>query len=281
MAQSTNPGTVYLVGAGPGDPDLITVRGLRLLQQADVVAYDRLVHPDLVAKAHPSARRVYVGKAPDGPSCSQEEINALLVEEGQKGRLVVRLKGGDPFVFGRGGEEALALQEAGVPFEVVPGISSAISAPAYAGTPVTHRGLSSSFTVVTGHTCRPDSNDLDWTALSEAGTLVVLMGLKRLPDIADALLEHGRAPNTPAAVIQSASTTDQKVVRGPLDAISDRAAELSPPATIVIGEVARLGRQLSWFTPPAVSTPTSNGSRHHPGKAPSRPTFRFATAAST
>lgn len=250
MAHTVKSGTVYLVGAGPGDPELITVRGLRLLQQADVVAYDRLVHPDLVEEAHPAARRVFVGKAADRPSCPQEDINALLVEEAQRGSIVVRLKGGDPFVFGRGGEEALALREADVPFEIVPGISSAVSAPAYAGIPVTHRGRASAFTVVTGHTCRPDADEeLDWTALAQTGTLVVLMGLKRLPGIADTLLDHGRAPETPAAAIQSASTADQQVVTGTLANIAERAQVLSSPTTVVIGEVARLGQQLAWFTP--------------------------------
>ena len=249
MDQPNNTGRVYLVGAGPGAPDLITVRGLRLLQQADVVAYDRLVHPDLVDEAHPAAEKIYVGKSPERPSCSQHDINTLLVDKARAGAAVVRLKGGDAFVFGRGGEEALALEEAGVPFEIVPGLTSAVSAPAFAGVPVTHRGVSSAFTVVTGHTCKPDDADLDWAALAEAGTLVVLMGLRRLPRIAAALIEHGQSPDTPAAVVQAASTDDQEVVHATLETIGEHTRHLSSPATVVIGEVARLGRELAWFRP--------------------------------
>ena len=262
MNTPTKTGTVYLVGAGPGNPELITVRGLRLLKRANVVAYDRLVHPDLVAKASPSARRFYVGKTPGGARSAQEDINALLIDAARRGGVVVRLKGGDPFVFGRGSEEALALREADVPFEVVPGVTSAISAPAYAGVPVTHRGLSSTFTVVTGHTCRRSSADPDWAALARAGTLVVLMGLKRLPLIAATLIEQGRAPTTPVAVIQAGSTSAQEVVRGALTNIGERTRHLHPPATVVIGDVARLGHALSWFAAEPGDAPVFSSTPH-------------------
>lgn len=239
------PGTVYLVGAGPGDPDLITVRGLSLLRQADVVVYDRLVHPALVDEANPAAERIYVGKAAGRHTCPQAEINTLLVARAQQGLSVVRLKGGDSFVFGRGSEEALTLVGAGVPFEIVPGVTSAIAVPAYAGIPVTHRGVSSAFTVVTGHTC--DDSVQDWAALAKAGTLVILMGLRALPHIAASLVEAGCTPETPVAVIGSGSTAEQEVVVGTLADIGDRAAALRSPATIVVGEVVRLHYALRWF----------------------------------
>lgn len=247
MSDSIEHGTVYLVGAGPGDPDLITVRGQNLLQQADVVVYDRLVHPDLVEKCHPAAWMIYAGKKPGEHTFTQAEINALLVTAARRGNVVVRLKGGDPFVFGRGGEEALSLQKAGVPFEIVPGVTSAVSAPAYAGIPVTQRCVSSAFTVVTGHTCARNDGELDWPALAEAGTLVILMGLGRLPKIAQKLIDHGLAPDTPAAVVRSASTVEQEVVRGRLEDIGEQTRHLDPPATIIVGEVAELGRELAWF----------------------------------
>jgi uroporphyrin-III C-methyltransferase len=240
-------GTVYLVGAGPGDPDLITVRGQRLLRQADVVVYDRLVHADLVREADAAADLYFVGKAPGEHKVVQAEINALLSTKARRGQTVVRLKGGDPFVFGRGGEEAYHLRRADVPFEVVPGISSATGVPAYAGIPVTHRGRSRAFTVVTGHTCTMGDSALDWEHLAAVDTLVVLMGLRRLPQIAKRLVEAGRAPDTPVAVIASGATADQTVVRGTLDTIEGRLDPLEPPVTIVIGEVARWGGVIDWF----------------------------------
>lgn len=249
MNTESERGTVYLVGAGPGDPDLITVRGQKLLRRADVVVYDRLVHPDLLEHCRSSAWKVYVGKKPGEHTCTQAEINALLATTAGRGNMVVRLKGGDPFVYGRGGEEALSLRKSGVPFEVVPGVTSAISAPGYAGIPVTHRGASNAFTVMTGHTCSRDDSALDWPALAEAGTLVILMGLGRLPKIAGKLVDHGRDPATPVAVIRSACTPDQEVVHGTLETIGPRTRHLSPPATVVVGEVARLGEDLAWFDP--------------------------------
>ena len=238
-------GVVYLVGAGPGDPGLITVRGLEVLKQADVVAYDRLVHPDLLRSAREGAWLIYVGKAPGCHSWTQDEINKLLIECGKAGRLVVRLKGGDPFVFGRGAEEAEALRRSGVRFEIVPGVSSALAAPAYAGIPVTYRSVARSFAVVTGHTNNP-AEEPDWASLSTLDTLVILMGLGRIAAIAESLVLGGRSPDTPVAVIQSATTSDQKVVTGDLSNIASRAEGLNPPAVIVVGEVVRLHDRIDW-----------------------------------
>jgi uroporphyrin-III C-methyltransferase len=248
MTRPTNtPGTVYLVGAGPGDPDLITVKGQRLLRAADAVVYDRLVHKDLVREAGADADLYFVGKAPGEHKVLQAEINALLATKARRGDAVVRLKGGDPFVFGRGGEEAHHLRQSGVAFEVVPGISSATGVPAYAGIPVTHRGRSRAFTVVTGHTIAMDDTALDWDHLAAVDTLVILMGLRRLPQIAEHLIAEGRAADTPVAVIASGTTADQQVVRGTLDTIDGRLGPLEPPVTIVVGEVARWGGVIDWF----------------------------------
>ncbi len=240
-------GHVALVGAGPGDPGLMTVRGLALLRDADVIVYDRLVDPRLLDEA-PTARRVYAGKASGDHALPQEQINAILVHHAQRGRRVVRLKGGDPFVFGRGSEEAEALAAAGVAFEIVPGVSSAVAAPAYAGIPLTHRGLASSFTVVTGHeACYGTA--VDWRRLSApTETLVVLMGLAALPQIARTLIAHGRASSTPVAVVRAATTASQVTLTGRLDDIADRAADVAPPAVIVIGDVVRLRERIRWFS---------------------------------
>jgi len=235
-------GTVYLVGAGPGDPGLITARGLELLQSAEVVVYDRLVSPALVAAAPASAERVFVGKHPHETGTRQQDINALLVDRARRGRTVVRLKGGDPFVFGRGAEECEALRAAGVPFQVIPGVTSATAVPAAAGIPVTHRGVASAFAVVAGRECDGRS-DLDWEALARMPTLVVLMGLSALPEIVARLRAQGMAPDTPAAVIASGTLPEQRSVVGTLDDIADLVARagLEPPATVVIGEVVRVG----------------------------------------
>lgn len=248
MKTSTAIGTVYLVGAGPGDPDLITMRGHRLLQEADVVVHDRLVHPDLLEIAPPEAERIFVGKSPGHHVVEQELINEILIDRARRHAVVVRLKGGDPFVFGRGAEEALALREEGIPFEIVPGITSAVSVPAYAGIPVTHREMSPAFTVVTGHTCEA-SSEVEWASFSACGTLVILMGLSRLPQIAQALIDAGKAPSTPVAVIQTGTTDGQVVVTGTLLDIAVRARHLKSPATIVVGEVVSLHQDLSWFSP--------------------------------
>ena len=239
-AAAGEPGVVYLVGAGPGDPGLITAKGLEILRSADVVVYDRLVAAALVAEAPIAAERVFAGKGPHGGGVEQDDINALLVDRAQRGKTVVRLKGGDPFVFGRGGEECEALRAAGVRVQVIPGVTSATAVPAAAGIPVTHRGVASAFAVVTGHECADDSA-VDWEALARVPTLVVLMGLSALPEIADRLLEHGVSPDTPAAVIASGTLPTQRTVFGTLATIAGRvaAARLEPPATVVIGAVVR------------------------------------------
>ena len=235
--------TVYLVGAGPGDPGLLTVRGAEVLATADVVVHDRLAEPSLLDLAPPSAERIDVGKSPGGP-VAQGEINALLVERGRAGQRVVRLKGGDPFVFGRGGEEAATLLAAGVPFEVVPGITSAVAVPAYAGIPVTHRGLSTSFTVVTGHSRHSADRPIDWTSLARAGTtLVVLMGVAHRAEMAAELIDAGMAPDTPVAAVRWGTRPAQQTVRTTLAGLPD--VVLEPPVTFVIGAVAAL--DLHWF----------------------------------
>ena len=241
-------GFVTLVGAGPGDPDLITVGGLRALQQADLVLYDRLVNPTLLEEA-PLAEQIYVGKAPGHHAYTQAEINRALVAGARQGKRVVRLKGGDPFVFGRGGEECQALAQAGIPFKVIPGISSALAGPAYAGIPVTHRNVATAFTVVTGHTA--GSEDVDWHSLPRSGTLVILMGMNHLPQIAQQLIGHGRAADTPAAVIHQATTDAQQMVTGTLADIGQRAQHLPSPAVIVVGEVVRLAAEIGWYEPEA------------------------------
>src|SRR5688572_15769685 len=211
-------GIVYIVGGGPGDPGLITVKGLVCLRRADVVLYDRLSAPELLEEAPAHAERIDVGKEPKQHRRSQAEINSLLIEKAREGKTVVRLKGGDPFVFGRGGEECQALVEAGVRYEVVPGVSSAIAVPAYAGIPVTQRGVTTSFTVVAGHTGGADS-DIDWASISRTGTVVFVMGVEHLPEIVSQLIAHGRLPNTPAAVIEEGTTQKQVTVIGTLNDI--------------------------------------------------------------
>jgi len=237
--------TVALVGAGPGDPGLLTRRGAELLAAADVVVFDRLASPVLLDLAPPTAERIDVGKGPGAAEKTQDEINALLVEHGRTGRSVVRLKGGDPFVFGRGGEEAEALAAAGVRYEIVPGVTSAIAAPAYAGIPVTHRGLSTHVTVVTGHEDPTKGRtDVDWAALAGAGgTLVILMGAGRVGEIARRLVDGGLAPDTPVAAIRNGTRPDQQTVRATLATIGD--VDVRPPSAIVVGAVAAL--TLDWF----------------------------------
>ena len=244
-------GKVYLIGAGPGDPGLITVKGLRCLQEAEVVVYDRLVDGRLLDRARDDAEMVFVGKGPGQKAMEQEEINRYLVARAQEGKLVGRLKGGDPFVFGRGGEEAQALAQAGVPFEVVPGVTSAIASPAYAGIPLTHRELASSFTVVSGS---EDPSKLEssirWDMLARSGgTLVVLMGWAGLDKIADTLIKEGMEPSTPAALVQWGTEPYQRTVTGPLAEIAQRGkdAGLSPPVVAVIGPVVDLREEVSWF----------------------------------
>ncbi|HYM14663.1 MAG TPA: uroporphyrinogen-III C-methyltransferase, partial [Dehalococcoidia bacterium] len=246
-----NAGLVSLVGAGPGDPELITVGGAARLAEADVVIYDRLANPALLSHARPGAELIDAGKLPDRHTLTQDEINALLVEHGRAGKRVVRLKGGDPFVFGRGGEEAEALVAAGVPFEILPGVTSAIAAPAYAGIPVTHRALASSFAVITGHEHpAKDGSSIDWEHLARGvDTLIFLMGTGRLAEIAGQLVAHGRPPATPAAVIEWGTLPRQRTVAGTLATIAAdvAAAGIGPPAVTVVGEVAALRDHLRWF----------------------------------
>ncbi|GGO08194.1 uroporphyrinogen-III C-methyltransferase [Micromonospora parathelypteridis] len=234
-------GRVALVGAGPGDPELITVRGWRLLTEADVVVADRLVPGLLLDELRPDVELVDASKIPYGPSRGQEEINRILVDRALAGAFVVRLKGGDPYVFGRGGEELLACAEAGVPVTVVPGVTSSIAAPAAAGIPVTHRGVAHEFTVVSGHAA-PDSpaSLVRWEALAGLrGTLVILMGLKNLSAITETLIAHGRSPQTPAAVVQEGTTGTQRALRSTLGAVAADAlaADIRPPAVVVVGDV--------------------------------------------
>ncbi len=242
-----NSGTVYLIGAGPGDPDLITVRGADVLKKADVIVYDRLANPELLSIAPENSEHIYVGKRPGQPSVSQEQINHILVTRAQAGKTVARLKGGDPFIFGRGGEECEALKSEGIAFEVVPGISSALAAPAFAGIPLTHRKIARSFTVVTGHTISGTDAFENWEHLVNVDTLVILMGMGNLPVITETFIQLGREADTPVAVIEKATYREQKTVTGTLATIVERAENLSPPATIVIGELASMSNDLSWF----------------------------------
>ena len=237
--------TVWLVGAGPGDPGLLTRRGAEVLAMAEVVVHDRLANPVLLDLAPPDAQRISVGKAPGNVEMNQDQINAVLVEHGSAGKRVVRLKGGDPFVFGRGGEEAEAMIAAGVQFEVVPGITSAIAAAAYGGIPVTHRGLSTHVTIVTGHEDPAKGRtDVEWEALARVGgTVVILMGASRVGDIATRLIAGGRSPETPVAAVRNGTRPDQTTIRATLGTLAD--AGVRAPSAIIVGEVAAL--DLAWF----------------------------------
>jgi uroporphyrin-III C-methyltransferase len=238
-------GTVYLVGAGPGDPGLLTVRAAELLAGASVIYYDYLVSDDVLARCNPRARLVNVGKVGHGPQTAQETIESQLVAAARAGHKVVRLKGGDPLLFGRGAEEALALCAAGIPFEIVPGVSSALAAPAYAGIPVTARGYAASVAIVTGHSTAGTP-----AAIPAADTIVVLMGVANAAAIRDQLLTTGRAPETPAAVIEWGTCQTQRVVTGTLGTLPDLIAReaLCAPSILVIGEVVRLRDLLDWHT---------------------------------
>ncbi len=247
MTQDTTArmGRVYLVGAGPGDPELITLRGLRLIQTADVILYDNLAPGALLNSAPAAAEKLYVGKKRARHAYTQQQINQFLVDYARQGKRVVRLKGGDPYLFGRGGEEAQALDAAGVPFEVIPGVSSALGLAAYAGIPLTHRETTSAVTFVTGH----DVEGIDWDRIGAAGTLVIFMGVTMFDEISRRLIEAGRAPETPAVAVRWASRGDQQSVVGTLATLSAamRQADLKPPATIVVGEVVSLRPALNWF----------------------------------
>ena len=242
---------VYLVGAGPGDEDLITLKGLNCIKKADVILYDRLANPNLLKHAKPTIELIDVGKAPNNHQYSQEEINQLLIDKAKAGRIVTRLKGGDPYVFGRGGEEALALREAGIHFEVVPGITSAISVASYGGIPVTHRNVSTSFHVITGNEDpTKEASTVNYEALAKLpGTLVFLMGIGNLKGITDQLIYHGKSKDTPTALIHRGTTGRQKVVTDTLEGIVEAATinQIKSPSIIIIGDVVELRDKLNWY----------------------------------
>ncbi|QDP40878.1 uroporphyrinogen-III C-methyltransferase [Radiobacillus deserti] len=238
---------VYLVGAGPGDPELLTLKGLRVIKEADVILYDRLVNEELLEYAKPNTELIYCGKIPGQHYVKQEYINELLCQYGEERKIVVRLKGGDPFIFGRGGEEAAVLQKRGISFEVIPGITSGIAAPAYAGIPLTHRNISSSVTFISGYNPDKDTKEY-WTHLANSvETLCIYMGVKRLPEICEKLLYHGMDGDTPAAAIHWGTTTSQHTIIGTLGDFMNRIDEIKNPSMIVIGEVVRLHEYIQWF----------------------------------
>jgi uroporphyrin-III C-methyltransferase len=246
-------GTVYLVGAGPGDPQLLTLRAARLLAEADAIVYDHLVGPDVLALAGGHARRIYVGKERNCHTLAQRDINTLLVQLAREHACVVRLKGGDPFVFGRGGEELQVLAAEGVPFEVVPGVTAGCGVAAYAGIPLTHRDYAQSCTFVAGH-LKDGSCDLDWAALARPRqTVVIYMGLAGLPHICERLVAHGLPPDWPAAVVEQGTLLDQRVVTATLATLAQavEAEALQSPCLTIVGEVVRLRDQLAWFEPKA------------------------------
>ncbi len=239
---------VYLTGAGPGDIELLTLKALRVIKEADVIIYDRLANPDILDEAKSGCEFVYVGKEDGRHIVPQDDINEVIYQNALKYENVVRLKGGDPFVFGRGGEEALYLHERGIKFEVIPGITSSISAPAYAGIPVTHRGVAVSFRVVTGHESpHKKESQIPWETFKTDDTIVFLMGLHNLPKICKKLMEIGKAKDYPCAVISKGTTKDQIVIVGTLDNIVEKTKDVPTPALIVVGKVVELREQLQWF----------------------------------
>nr|WP_246871621.1 siroheme synthase CysG [Pantoea ananatis] len=245
--QPPRQGEIILVGAGPGDSGLLTLRGLQVMQLADVVLYDHLVSDEVLDLVRRDADRICVGKRASAHLLPQDEINQLMVELAQKGKRVVRLKGGDPFIFGRGGEELQAAQQAGIPFQVVPGVTAAAGATAYAGIPLTHRDYAQSVLFITGH-CRPDGDDIDWPSLARARqTLAIYMGAVKAAHISQQLILHGRAASTPVAVIGRGTRPDQQVLTGTLEHLETLAASAPSPALLVIGEVVNLHGQLAWF----------------------------------
>ncbi len=257
-------GCVYLVGAGPGDPGLLTLRAAKLLASADTVVHDRLIHPGVLEHARPHARLLYVGKEGGGDSVRQEDIHTLLVSQARLGRTVVRLKGGDPFVFGRGGEEALALEEAGVPYEVVPGVSSLAAVPAAAAIPITHRGLSGTVTIATAQLAQDTP---DWGHLARAQTLVLFMAGRTLEESTSALVTAGRSPATLAAAVEAGTWEHQRVVEGTLGTIASRVreAELGSPTLLIIGEVVSLRSRLKSLAAQAAPTEFSRLQRAEGG----------------
>jgi uroporphyrin-III C-methyltransferase len=246
-------GKVFLVGAGPGDPQLLTIKAVKVLKEADVVIYDRLVGEAILCLAPEKAQMIYVGKRSGKHEVPQDQITALIVEKAKAGGNVVRLKGGDPFIFGRGGEEAEALAEKGIAFEVVPGVSSAVVAPAYAGIPLTHRDFAASVAIITGHRAGDAEKPVNWVKIAKAvDTMVILMGVESLEGIVGKLLKGGISPDKPAAMIESGTYKQQRALISTLGAIVKEAADnkIKPPAVIVIGDVANLGRKLAWFKKP-------------------------------
>lgn len=246
-------GKVYLIGAGPGDPKLLTIKAAEAIGASDVIVYDYLVNPEVLAHSRRNAELIYAGKRAGEPSISQAQINRLLIDRALEGQVVARLKGGDPFVFGRGGEEAEALVDAGVEWEVIPGVSSGIAAAAYAGIPLTHRGCSSSVTFITGHDARGgDKQAVDWSILAHsAGTLVIFMCAETISGIGRELIASGRAPSTPIAIVRWGTYQHQEVYSGSLDdlivASESGGFKIEPPAIAIVGEVAALGAKLNWF----------------------------------
>ncbi len=247
------PGKVYLVGAGPGDPKLLTVKALEILKAADVVIYDRLVGESIVKLAPEKSEKIYVGKRTGKHEVPQDKITDLIIEKAQKGGTIVRLKGGDPFIFGRGGEEAEALVEKGIEFEVVPGISSSVAAPMYAGIPLTHRDYAASVAIITGHRAGDAEKPIDWAKIAGAvDTMVILMGVESLESIVSKLIEGGVNPKKPVAIVESGTYPQQRTLISTLSkVVSDaKAKKIKPPSVIVIGEIANLGRKLAWFKKP-------------------------------
>lgn len=243
-------GKVYIVGAGPGDAELITVKGLRCIKEADVILYDRLINNDLLSYAKPNAKLIFCGKLPNRHAMIQEQINSSLVQHAMQGKVVTRLKGGDPFVFGRGAEEAEVLAENGIPYEIVPGITSGIAAPAYAGIPVTHRDLGSSFAIVTGHMREGKEDTIQWESLAKGvDTLAIYMGVGNLPYICSQLLKFGRAASTPVALVHMGTFEEQHTVTGTLETIVQIAQEskIKNPSMIIVGEVVTLREKIKWF----------------------------------
>lgn len=247
------PGKVYLVGAGPGDPQLLTIKAVKVLKEADVVIYDRLVGEEILYLAPENAEKIYVGKRTGKHEVPQEEITELIIEKALGGGKIVRLKGGDPFIFGRGGEEVEALVEKGIEFEVVPGISSSVAAPMYAGIPLTHRDYAASVAIITGHRAGDAEKPIDWVKIANAvDTMVILMGVESLEGIVGKLLEGNISPSKPVALIESGTYPKQRTLIATLCTIvkEAKANQIKPPAVIVIGEVANLGRKLAWFKKP-------------------------------
>jgi uroporphyrin-III C-methyltransferase len=248
-ATSLAPGKVWLVGAGPGDPDLLTVKAARIISQANALVYDHLVSDEIMALAHPQARRIYAGKEASNHTMPQQSINQLLVELAHEGLSVVRLKGGDPFIFGRGGEELETLAESNIPFEVIPGITAAAGCAAYSGFPLTHRDHAQAVTLVTGH-LKDGTVNLDWAALSRPKqTIVFYMGIGAAAEICQQMIAHGLPPETPAAIVRNGTLPEQKTLLATLGTLAQRIAEegIKPPALIIVGSVTELHKKLSWF----------------------------------